>query len=39
MLNDWFGGKQLILFPKNLNFSRGGAERPVLSELLYSWKF
>ena len=35
----WFWGKQLILFPKNLNFSWGGAEGPVLSELLFSWKF
>ena len=25
-------GKQLILFPENPNFSRGG-------DLLYSWKF
>jgi len=25
-LNDWSRGKQLILFPENLNVSRGGAE-------------
>ena len=25
-LNDWSRAKQLILFPENLNVSRGGAE-------------
>ena len=25
-LNDWSRGKQLILFPENLNVSRGGGE-------------
>ncbi len=28
-LNDWSRGKQLILFLKNLNVSRGGAEENI----------
>ena len=28
-LNDWSRGKQLVLFPENLNVSRGEAEKNI----------